>query len=51
MKKIFEFNIDNTIDIITNSSSELFVLQGRTKELVESMIVMYIQILNLNIDW
>ena len=38
MKKIFEFNIDNTIDIITNSSSELFVLQGRTKELVESMI-------------
>jgi hypothetical protein len=38
MKKIFEFNVDNTIDIITNSSSELFVLKGKTKEIVEEMI-------------
>lgn len=38
MKKIFEFNIDNTIDIITNSSSELFVLKGETKKIVEEMI-------------
>jgi hypothetical protein len=35
---IFEFAIDNTIDIITNSSSELFVLNGRTKEIVHEMI-------------
>lgn len=38
MKKIFEFNVDNTIDIITNSSSELFVLKGETKKSVEEMI-------------
>ena len=31
MKKIFQFTVDNTIDIITNSSSELFVLHGDTK--------------------
>ena len=36
--KVFEFNIDNTIDIITNSSSELFVLKGRTKDIVKEMI-------------
>ena len=36
--KIFEFNVDNTIDIITNSSSELFVLKGETKKIVEEMI-------------
>lgn len=38
MKKIFEFNVDYTIDILTNSSSELFVLKGKTKEIVEEMI-------------
>lgn len=38
MKKIFEFNVDNTIDIITNSSSELFVLKGKNREMVEEMI-------------
>lgn len=38
MKVVFEFNVDNTIDIITNSSSELFVLKGKTRELVEEMI-------------
>lgn len=39
MKKIiFTFNVDNIISLITNSSSELFVLQGNTKESVEEMI-------------
>lgn len=37
--KIFVFNIDHAIDIITNSSSELFVLQGKTKEIVNEMIL------------
>lgn len=31
-------NVDNVVDIITNSSSELFVLEGETKEIVEEMI-------------
>ncbi len=38
MKKIFIFCVDNTIDLITNSSSELFVLQGDTNDLVTEMI-------------
>lgn len=37
-KTILSFNVDNVIDIITNSSSELFVLNGDTKELVKEMI-------------
>ena len=36
--KLFVFNVDNTIDLITNSSSELFILQGNTKEHVVGMI-------------
>ena len=38
MKKIFVFSIDHVIDIITNSSSELFILKGKSKEIVEEMI-------------
>lgn len=38
MKKLFIFHVDNTIDLITNSSSELFVLEGDTKEIVTEMI-------------
>mgnify|MGYP007128604425 CR=1 FL=1 len=38
MKKLFIFTVDNTIDLITNSSSELFVLKGDTQEIVEEMI-------------
>ena len=39
MKKMFfVINVANQIDLITNSSSELFVLQGKTKEVVEEMI-------------
>jgi len=39
MKKVlFAFNVDNVIDLVTNSSSELFVLEGETKEIVEEMI-------------
>ena len=46
MKKIlFTISVDNTIDIITNSSSELFVLNGETlnsvKELVENIYPEY----------
>ena len=35
---IFAISVSNAIDIITNSSSELFVLQGKTKEIVKEMI-------------
>lgn len=39
MKKIlFTFVVDNTIDIITNSSSELFVLEAQSEEHVKEMI-------------
>ncbi len=38
MKTLFVFKIDHSIDLITNSSSELFVLHGKTKEVVEEMI-------------
>ena len=39
MKKIFfKIKVDNVVDLITNSSSELFVLQGNTKAIVEEMI-------------
>lgn len=38
MKKLFIFQPHHLIDIITNSSSELFVLKGQTKEAVREMI-------------
>jgi len=38
MKTIFTMNITNTIDLITNSSSELFVLKGGTKEAIMQML-------------
>lgn len=37
-KAIFTFKIDNVVDIITNSSSELFVLKAETKAIAEEMI-------------
>lgn len=37
-KTIFTFKIDNVVDIITNSSSELFVLRAETKAIAEEMI-------------
>lgn len=37
-KKIFTFNIDNVIDIITNSSSELFVLEAESETIVKEMV-------------
>lgn len=39
MKKVlFAFNVSNIINLITNSSSELFVLEGETREIVKEMI-------------
>lgn len=38
MKTLFTFTIDNVIDIITNSSSELFVLEEQTLEIAKEMI-------------
>lgn len=38
-KTVFELNIDHVIDIITNSSSELFVLEGKSKDIVKDMII------------
>ena len=37
-KTIIAIKIDNVIDIITNSSSELFVLKGEEQSIVEEMI-------------
>lgn len=37
-KIIFEFNIDNIIDIITNSSSELFIIEGESSEIISDMV-------------
>lgn len=37
-KTLLVINVDNVVDIITNSSSELFVLNGETKEIVSEMI-------------
>jgi hypothetical protein len=34
----YTINIDNVIDLITNSSSELFVLQGSTFDIVKEMV-------------
>jgi len=38
MKKLFIFNLHSIVDIITNSSSELFVFQENTLEAVKSLI-------------
>lgn len=38
MKTLFTFTVDNVIDIITNSSSELFVLEEQTLEIAKEMI-------------
>lgn len=35
---LYTIKIDNVVDIITNSSSELFVLEGETDTIVEEMI-------------
>lgn len=37
-KTLFAIKIENVVDVTTNSSSELFVLEGQTKEIVEEMI-------------
>lgn len=37
-RKLFLFKIDHSIDLITNSSSELFVLSGNSKDHVVEMI-------------
>jgi hypothetical protein len=39
MKSLFLFQPDHVLDIITNSSSELFVLRGQTKDIVREMIL------------
>jgi len=38
MKTIFTLHIDNMIDLVTNSSSELFILKGDTKQTVEELL-------------
>jgi len=38
MKTLFIMSIENTIDLITNSSSELFVLKGGTKDVIMQML-------------
>lgn len=40
MKKsvVFALNVSSVADIITNSSSELFVLEGATEEIIESLL-------------
>lgn len=38
MKTIFVITVDNIIDLITNSSSELFVFNGKNKETVREML-------------
>lgn len=38
MKNLFVFAIDSTIDLITNSSSELFVFTGNTKKKVQRLV-------------
>jgi hypothetical protein len=37
-KPVFVIQVDNVIDLITNSSSELFVLSSQTKEIVTELI-------------
>lgn len=38
MKTLFTFSVDNVVDLITNSSSELFVLKGDVRDQVEDMV-------------
>ena len=38
MKTLFVLNVDNAIDIITNSSSELFVLKADSAEIVKELL-------------
>lgn len=38
MKTLFTIRLDHSIDIITNSSSELFVMKGKTKEIVKEAV-------------
>jgi len=38
MKPLFVFHVDNVVDLITNSSSELFILDGKTQDVVIEMI-------------
>lgn len=37
-KVLIAFKVDNVIDVITNSSSELFVLKGETLSIVKEMV-------------
>lgn len=37
-KVIFIVKVNHSIDLITNSSSELFVLEGQTKDIVDSLL-------------
>lgn len=37
-KQLFVIEPDHVVDIITNSSSELFVLEGETKQIVEELV-------------
>ena len=37
-KVLFSLNIDNVIDIITNSSSELFVLKSDNKSVITALL-------------
>lgn len=39
MKAMFIFNIDHTIDITTNSSSEMFLFSGQNTDAVHQMII------------
>jgi len=38
MRKVFNFIISSAVDVITNSSSELFVFKGKEKSIVEELI-------------
>lgn len=38
MKKVFSFTVNSAVDVITNSSSELFVFKGKEKNIVEELI-------------
>jgi hypothetical protein len=38
MKQLFVIKVDHSIDLITNSSSELFVLEGKSLDTVKELI-------------
>ena len=38
MKVLFTFNVNSIVDVVTNSSSEIFVFKDKEKEAVEEMI-------------